>query len=61
MTDKSNLSGIPSVDAVLDHLDERGLSTIQPRPITVRLVRALLEAERRAMTVSYTHLRAHET
>jgi L-seryl-tRNA(Ser) seleniumtransferase len=49
MTDKSNLSAIPSVDAVLDHLDERGLSTIQPRPITVRLVRALLEAERRAM------------
>jgi L-seryl-tRNA(Ser) seleniumtransferase len=49
MTDKSNLSAIPSVDAVLAHLDERGLSTIQPRPIAVRLVREILEAERGAM------------
>ncbi len=49
MTDKSNLSAIPSVDAVLAHLDERGLGAIQPRPIAVRLVREILEAERGAM------------
>lgn len=49
MTEKSNLSAIPSVDAVLAHLDERGLSAIQPRPIAVRLVREILERERAAM------------
>jgi L-seryl-tRNA(Ser) seleniumtransferase len=49
MTDTSNLSAIPSVDAVLAHLDERGLGAIQPRPIAVRLVREILEAERGAM------------
>ena len=49
MTEKSNLSAIPSVDSVLAHLDERGLSAIQPRPIAVRLVREILERERAAM------------
>ena len=49
MTEKSNLSAIPSVDAVMAHLDERGLSAIQPRPIAVRLVREILERERAAM------------
>jgi len=49
MTDKSNLSAIPSVDAVMVYLDERGLNAIQPRPITVRLVREILERERAAM------------
>ena len=49
MTEKSNLSAIPSVDAVLAHLDERGLSAIQPRPLAVRLVREILERERTAM------------
>ena len=49
MTEKSNLSAIPSVDAVLAHLDERGLSAIQPRPLAVRLVREILDRERAAL------------
>ncbi len=49
MTEKSDLSAIPSVDAVLAHLDEKGLGAIQPRSIAVRLVREILERERGAM------------
>jgi len=49
MTEKSNLSAIPSVDAVLAHLDLKGLGAMQPRPIAVRLVRDILERERGAM------------
>ncbi len=49
MTEKSNLSAIPSVDAVMAHLAERGLDAIQPRPIALRLVREILERERAAM------------
>jgi len=53
MTEKSNLSAIPSVDAVMAHLAEKGLNAIQPRPITVRLVREVLERERAAMLAGH--------
>ncbi|HYW68891.1 MAG TPA: L-seryl-tRNA(Sec) selenium transferase [bacterium] len=49
MADKSNLSAIPSVDAVLAHLEERQLADVQPRPLLVRLVRESLERERGTM------------
>lgn len=56
MTDKSRLSHIPSVDAVLAHLSDRGLAGIQPTPIATRLVRDVLERERSAMLAGEKHV-----
>ncbi|MFH1865831.1 MAG: L-seryl-tRNA(Sec) selenium transferase [Candidatus Eisenbacteria bacterium] len=55
MTDKSRLSAIPSVDAVLAHLEERDLHAIQPTPMLTRLVREVLERERAAMLAGEGH------
>ncbi len=49
MSDKSRLSAIPSVDAVLAHLEQAGLHALQPPPMLTRLVREVLERERAAM------------
>jgi L-seryl-tRNA(Ser) seleniumtransferase len=49
MTDKPDLSAIPSVDAVVAHLESAGLAALQPRPMLVRLIREVLERERSAM------------
>jgi L-seryl-tRNA(Ser) seleniumtransferase len=56
MADKKNLSAIPSVDAVLAHLEERGLHAVQPRPMLVRLVREVLDRERAAMLAGESHV-----
>ncbi|MFH1502964.1 MAG: L-seryl-tRNA(Sec) selenium transferase [Candidatus Eisenbacteria bacterium] len=47
MSDQEGLKDIPSVDAVVHHLEERGLGEGRPRPLVVRAVRAAV-AEARA-------------
>ncbi len=46
MTQDRDLSVIPSVDAVLRHLEEAGAGSDQPRSIVVRTVRSVLDLER---------------
>jgi len=49
MDKQERMSAIPPVDAVLAHLEEKGLAGVRPRPMLVRLVREVLDRERTAI------------